>query len=35
MIATPVGDVTGSHILTDLSLAPVKPVFNYLKGSTK
>jgi hypothetical protein len=35
MIATPVRDVTGSHILTDLTYTPVKPVSNHLKGNTK
>lgn len=27
--------VSASHILTDLTLAPVKPVFDYLKGTTQ
>jgi hypothetical protein len=36
MTATPtVGEVIGNHTLTDLTLATVKPVFNYLKESTK
>ncbi|MGV9249038.1 hypothetical protein [Streptomyces sp. NPDC003710] len=27
--------VSASHILTDLTLAPVKPVFDYLKADTQ
>jgi acetoacetate decarboxylase len=27
--------ISASHILIDLTLAPVKPVFDYLKESTK